>query len=277
MLLSWYDAPSWPAGRKGDCLRRLSLLPLVVVGVVLATLLWILLAVQLTLRPAAPRPSVLAAQRARRTVTAATRTATSEQSALARTPTLTPIPTGESAITPAALSTATSPAPEPSPTITAPFTLPGRFDAADYKGGGEGVGYHDWTRGNQGGAYRSDDVDVERCADGNPCYAVAFVTAGEWLAYDVRVARADEYIFTVRVAALRGGARFHIELDGVDITGPIAVPRTGSYSAWTNVSSREVPIAAGDYELRLVADSAGFNWRTVVATDSRPAGRSILP
>jgi hypothetical protein len=258
-------------------LRRLSLLPLVVVGVVLATLLWMLLAVLLTLRPAPSRQSALAAQRARRTAVAATRTVTAGQAAPARTPTrarstttttLTPtsLATGEAVASPDAASAASTVPPAPSPTVTAtiPITLPGRFDAADYKGGGEGVGYHDWTQGNEGGAYRSDDVDVERCTDGEPCYAVAFVMADEWLAYDVRVARADMYSFTVRVAAPRSDARLHIELDGANITGPIAVPQTGSYSKWANVSSEPVSIAAGPHELRLVAETDGFNVRSVV-------------
>ena len=41
------------------------------------------------------------------------------------------------------------------------LAIPGTIQAEDYNLGGEGVAYHDTTAGNEGGAYRHDDVDIE--------------------------------------------------------------------------------------------------------------------
>jgi hypothetical protein len=55
----------------------------------------------------------------------------------------------------------TAPPPPPPPTPPDPLPIPGRIEAEDYKSGGEGVAYHDTTSGNSGGAYRSNDVDIQ--------------------------------------------------------------------------------------------------------------------
>ncbi len=253
---------------------------LLVIGTVLAVLLWLLLAVQLTLPPPAKRPAVVphsgpqvAVVPTAPPVPAGSLTPLPPLLATAPAPTATLVPRSAPAVGEAAR-TASSPTSAPAvlPTATTSgrgrIQLPGRFAAADYKPGGEGVGYHDWTKGNAGGAYRADDVDIEPCSEGLACYDVGWIAAGEWLAYDVQVAQTDEYTFTVRVASPSRGAHFHIEVNAVDVTGPLMVPRTGNYEVWTNVVSRPVGLAAGSYELRLVADSAGFNWQSVVVSYS---------
>ena len=69
-------------------------------------------------------------------------------------------------------------------------SIPGTLEAEDYATGGEGVGYHDATPTNQGGAYRNDAVDIEAISGG---YAVGYVRDGEWLRYTVNVASAGKY------------------------------------------------------------------------------------
>ncbi len=156
-------------------------------------------------------------------------------------------------------------APPPPPTaVPGAIELPGRFEVEDYKEGGEGVGYHDTTSGNRGGAYRSDDVDIEACSDGANCYNVGWIVGGEWLAYNVRFANDGTYIFKVRAATPDSGRFFHIELNGVDVTGPIAVPQTGAWHSWGEAVSAAVSVPAGEYELRIVADTRRFNMNYVV-------------
>ena len=150
--------------------------------------------------------------------------------------------------------------------------LPGRFEAEDYNEGGEGVGYHDWTKGNEGGAYRQDDVDIERCTAGSPCYAVAWVGPGEWLAYSVQVSSTASYVFRVRVASPHRSARFHVEVNGVDITGSLRVPQSGGYDRWRAVVSEPVRLRAGAAEVRLVAETDGFNWDSVMVVPAAPPG-----
>ena len=66
-----------------------------------------------------------------------------------------------------------------------------RIEAENYDVGGEGVGYHDTTPGNQGGAYRAEDVDVRASSGGG--FVVGWIAAGEWLAYTVDVPVAGVY------------------------------------------------------------------------------------
>src|SRR5678816_4508201 len=63
---------------------------------------------------------------------------------------------------------------------------------ATYLNAAPGSTYNDTTSGNSGGAYRSDNVDLEASADGNN--DVGWIAAGEWLNYTVNVASSGSYI-----------------------------------------------------------------------------------
>jgi hypothetical protein len=152
----------------------------------------------------------------------------------------------------------------------APVALPGTIQAENYDRGGEGVAYHDTTSGNSGGVYRSDGVDLQSAVDSGGGYKVKSAVAGEWLNYAVDVGTAGTYTLSVRVASDGAGGRFHIEVDGVDRTGPLTVPDTGGWQVWRTVSKTGVSLAAGDQVIRLVFDTNGstgltgnFNWIAV--------------
>src|SRR5262249_14275815 len=94
-----------------------------------------------------------------------------------------------------------------SPFHGAPVTLPARIEAEDFDSGGEGVAYHDSSGGNNGGAYRQTDVDIEPSSNGG--YDVGWITPGEWLNYTVNVPSPGAYTVWLRVAS-PGGASFHV-------------------------------------------------------------------
>lgn len=129
----------------------------------------------------------------------------------------------------------------------------------NYKAGGEGIGYHDTTPGNNGVAYRSDDVDIQSCSDGSSCFNVGWIETGEWLAYNIDVASSANYIFTIRVASPYSGKRLHIEVDGVNVTGSLSVPRTGGWQTWSNLTTKGIALGRGRHTLRLVAETGEFN------------------
>lgn len=138
--------------------------------------------------------------------------------------------------------------------------LPGRVEAEDYRAGGEGVGYRDTSTGNHCGAYRADDVDIQLCDDQDAtCRNVGWIRDDEWLAFDVEFARVGEYKFVVRTATKLDGRTFHIELNGIDVSGPITMPNTGGWQHWTDVTTPEMTIADGSYTMTLVADTGRFN------------------
>lgn len=120
--------------------------------------------------------------------------------------------------------------------------------------------YRDTTRGNQGNAScSSTDVDAEATSDsaGGRCN-VGWTAAGEWLEYDFELPKAEEYALTARVASLARANFLHVEIDGVNVSGPIEGPGAG----WQAFRDAEVPgvlLAAGPHVMRVVFETGNVN------------------
>ena len=166
------------------------------------------------------------------------------------------------------------PPPPPPPTGSTPYggtpaALPGTVQAEDFDNGGAGVAYHDLSPSNQGGQYRVNgvDVDIETSSDTGGGFNLGSVRAGEWLKYTVNVGAAGPYDIELRVASSGVGGTFHIEVDGVDKTGPLVVPYTGGWQSWSTLRTSGVSLSAGTQVWRVVMDANGatggigkFNW-----------------
>src|SRR5262249_46370164 len=138
-----------------------------------------------------------------------------------------------------------------------PVTVPGTIEAEQFDNGGEGIAYHDATPGNAGGQYRTTDVDIEGTTDVNGGYDVGWIDVGEWLNYTVTATAAGTYTLDARVASSGAGGTFHLESNGVAVTGSLTIPNTGGWQNWTTVSAPIQFAAAGTQILRLVFDTAG--------------------
>jgi hypothetical protein len=178
----------------------------------------------------------------------------------------------------AALNGSATPSPEPPPPSTGdskpytgtPVALPGYVQFENYDAGGSMVAYYDTTSGNTGGAYRSNNVDVQATTDVGGGYNLAWVKATEWLKYTVNIAAAGSYSIDVRVASNGAGGTFHIEVDGANATGPISVPNTAGWQMWQTITKTGVSLPAGTHVLRVVMDANGatgsignLNWFAV--------------
>ncbi|MDO8589496.1 MAG: carbohydrate-binding protein [Armatimonadota bacterium] len=135
--------------------------------------------------------------------------------------------------------------------------LPGTIQAENYDLGGEGVGYHDTDAPNNGGAYRTDGVDIETTADTGGGYNVGWIEPGEWLNYMVNVTSTRNYDLNMRVAGT--GGSFHINIDGQDVTGSRNVTSTGGWQTWATQTVSGINLTAGQHILSIVVDSSGFN------------------
>jgi hypothetical protein len=141
--------------------------------------------------------------------------------------------------------------PQQTPYHGTPFAVPGTIKAADFDNGGEGIAYHDSTSGNTSvSSYRQSDVDLY----GETVYRLS---AGEWLEYTINVGAAGVYSVVAEVGSGTSGGSFHIELDGVNVTGPLAVPDTGNWSLPGSAVKAGVSFPAGRHVLRFAVD-AGF-------------------
>ena len=157
-----------------------------------------------------------------------------------------------------------------------PIALPGTFEAENFDNGGEGVAYHDNVAGNAGGQYRtteSVDIVVSRDPDGGG-YVVNNFETGEWMAYTVDIAAAGQYELAIRAASGTFTGAFHIEIDGANVTGSVAVPPTGSFGTFQWVPVRGVSLPAGRHLLKLVSEQQYFDVNQIraTATPSTPFG-----
>jgi hypothetical protein len=145
----------------------------------------------------------------------------------------------------------------PSAYAAAGASVPGTIQAEDFDDGANGVAYRDNSAGNSGGQYRATDVDIELTSDSGGGYDVGWVSADEWLSYTVDVGAAGTYDIAFRVASAGSGGTFHLEVNGVNKTGPLTVPNTGSWQTWKYVTKTGVTLAAGQQVWRLVMDANG--------------------
>jgi hypothetical protein len=148
--------------------------------------------------------------------------------------------------------------------------IPSRIEAEEYDLGGEGLAYHEGnTSGNQGLAIlRNDEVDIETTGDVDGAYNVAYILKGEWLEYSVNVSLTRKYDMEFRVAKDGTGGLFHVEIDGVDVTGPITVPNSGGWQVWETIKVSNISLAAGTHIMRIAFDSDYMNFNYVEIKDT---------
>ncbi len=158
-----------------------------------------------------------------------------------------------------------SAAPTPSPFSGTPIAVPATFEAENFDLGGEGVAYHDNTPGNQDGQYRlNEDVDIIVSADSaGGGYVVNIFETGEWLNYTINVPTTGNYDIDLRAVTNSGfpNSAFHIEVDGVNVTGTVVLPTTDNVG-WSNfqwIGKRTVALKAGTRFLKVVSDQQYFN------------------
>ncbi|OFX59812.1 MAG: hypothetical protein A2066_09740 [Bacteroidetes bacterium GWB2_41_8] len=152
-------------------------------------------------------------------------------------------------------------------------SVPGTIFATDYDLGGNNRAYFDvdtanykvstdvFTAWNTGYAYRNDGVDIEACNDaaGNNGYNVGWTNDREWMIYTVNVDSSALYDFELRYAAQGSSGKFHLELNGVEITPVTSLSASGGWAVWKTQTIKDVILPEGTHQIKLVIDKAGFN------------------
>ena len=140
----------------------------------------------------------------------------------------------------------------------APQQVPGRVEAEKYDDGGYGLSYMDTEPANRSGAFRPNEwVDIEAQGGASGGFNVDYTQAGEWMEYTVNATQTGSYSMRASVASGGGGGTFHINVDGVNATGPLQIPDTGAWTTWGDVIANNIFMTAGTHVLRLVEDSNG--------------------
>ena len=152
-------------------------------------------------------------------------------------PTATGIPTVDPSLTPG-----------PLPAAVGNGVIPGVIEFEDYDDGGEGVGYHDTTAANEGGAYRQDSVDIE-FNQGAGSYVIDYTRPSEWLQYTVNVTTTGLYDASFKVASPNSGTSFVLSVDGSQ-AATVSVPKTGAWGTYVEVK-KQVSLTKGRHVLRV--------------------------
>lgn len=130
-----------------------------------------------------------------------------------------------------------------------PIEIPGMVQAEDYNKGGAGKAYYDLNKGNEGGKYRKDDVDIYQPNKG---LVVGYCQKGEWLKYTVNVAEDGEYEISALVAGENGTGSLVLYMDDERIGEEMVNAGKGfNDTCYTTVSGGKATLKAGEHELKL--------------------------
>jgi len=148
----------------------------------------------------------------------------------------------------------------------APFNVTSRIEAEDFDNGGEGISFHNAGR-RKHTTYRPTTVELLGADDEGGGYYVGSTRRGEWLEYTVKVGKAGMYTFQGRFESVGNGGAFHVEVDGEDVSGKVAIPNGGKSAQWKTVNKEDISLASGKHVVRIFFDSAtsknsagNFNW-----------------
>ncbi len=180
-----------------------------------------------------------------------------------------------------------SPNPTPSPTpnpIPEPIPVPEvasafYVEAEDYGRSGKNKSYFDTTKGNTGGKYRNDDVDVQSTTDVGRGYNVGWIANGEWLRYNFSVTSKTTFTLLSRVARLKfnntQNTYYRLYVDGKAVGNRQSVRDTKGWQNWITISSGKVTVSAGQHVLEFKAvDNNGSGLMNVNWFKFVPAGQS---
>jgi len=162
-------------------------------------------------------------------------------------------------------------------------SLPGTIFASDYDLGSYNKAYFDTdtadfhistqvtTSWNSGYAYRNDGVDIEACTDaaGTNGFDVGWTNDNEWMVYTAEVDSSALYQFELRYAAQGSSGKFHIEMDGREITPVTSIPASGGWTVWKTLTVNDVILQKGTHQIKLYVDKAGFNINSMKFSDPR--------
>jgi hypothetical protein len=145
------------------------------------------------------------------------------------------------------------------------ITIPGTVESENFDNGGEGIAFHDTDGSNLGNEYRTGEgVDIQSCAEGG--YNVGWTNPGEWLEYTINVTSAGSYTLATRLGSTGTGS-LHVDMDGANVSGNVAVPNTGGFQTWQTINTT-VNLTAGQHIMRVTVDAGNFNLNKLTFTSN---------
>ena len=166
------------------------------------------------------------------------------------------------------------------------FQVPGILEVEDYDIGGDGISFHDREPLNQGGVYRTEQVDISKMTNGNSGHFVGWTAEGEWLEYTVEIKKGMKVDINLLLACAKGGGELHFEMNGKPLTNRLFVGTTGGDQQFKTFTISDIYLTEGIHQLRLVIDKGEVNLDQIRISERFPtsipdvtssAGISIYP
>jgi endonuclease/exonuclease/phosphatase family metal-dependent hydrolase len=129
-------------------------------------------------------------------------------------------------------------------------SAPCEFYALDFDLGGEGVAYHDESSNNEGGGSYRNAKDPGCSVDhwGNSvANGIGWFKETEWLVYTLNVQDAGDYRIEINAKNGNQISSYHLEIDGVNITGTMYFPMETEEWLDTKLS---VTLSAGIHQFK---------------------------
>lgn len=146
------------------------------------------------------------------------------------------------------------------PYLGVPQMIPGHIQVQDYDVGGNGWAYNGTDPTNHGDFRTSEGVELTDSEIAETGYYKIFYTSpGEWVNYTVNVQHSGLYSIILSAGKIDGASTNHIEIDGVNVTGPLMIANTGSWN-YQLLRTDGIYLASGLHVLRLAMDGCGPDW-----------------
>ncbi|WP_341835886.1 carbohydrate-binding protein [Chitinophaga pollutisoli] len=145
------------------------------------------------------------------------------------------------------------------PYFANPLPIPGHIELGYYDHGGEGLAYHDNEIAARGtSSFRKDEgVDLDNCSEG--LYNTGYTNIGEWLRFTVQVNYAGRYRLYCKVASPNDHGRLRIEVDDVNVSGSMVVPKSGGYQNWRTLMVDNIQLTEGTKTIYHYLETGGYN------------------
>ncbi|MES2388882.1 MAG: carbohydrate-binding protein [Bacteroidota bacterium] len=164
------------------------------------------------------------------------------------------------------------------------LTAPGTFMAVDYDMGANGIAAYspnyqvtstaNWVNWNTGWTYRNDAVGIEEGTPG--VFNVGWTANNNWMKYTFECLNADDNMeLKISTASAGAGGRCRIEIDGTTALAGVALPGTGGWATWQDVTAGRIRLTAGMHTMRFFIEAAGFNVKSFTFTSVDGTEKSI--
>ncbi|PWG80497.1 cellulase family glycosylhydrolase [Pararcticibacter amylolyticus] len=130
-------------------------------------------------------------------------------------------------------------------------------DTANYRVSGQD------GRGNRGGVYRNDGVDIRKDSSRYESYYISDIEDGEWLQYTITVKKAGTYSLALNVATPSDKGSVSVFINGTKSVNAMPLAATGDFHLWRSQELKNIRLIRGTNKIRIYSDKGGWNLKDI--------------